>query len=487
MERPQPAFFQNVFRQMAGVDLRSLAVFRIGLAVVLLWDLSLGLASMREFYSDDGFLPLAALAQFQESPWFWSVHTLSGSVKWEMTLLVLHIVAAACVLIGFRTQIATIICWALISSLQVRNPGILHSGDAAMRLLFFWGMFLPLGARWSVDQSRGRFAAFTSDDTVAGVPGLALMLQVCFIYWMGVAMKTGPEWTRDGTAVYYALSLDQFVTPAGKALLRYPVFCHWATFGTWWLEVIGPALAFVPFRTCAWRLIAVASFWSLHIGLWVSLRLGPFPLTMIAGWAAFLPACFWRALGVRGAAASSPSPSSASSWLTGRTVQGVTLLCLIYALMWNLRAIDFKRWNPWFPQWMNPPGYVLQLQQYWPMFAPNPTTDDGWLVMEAELADGAHVDLLRAGRPVTFDKPAVISAEFRDTKWQKLLVNLWRSPYQKMRPLVANRLSFEWNDSHGAAQQIKTWTLWYMREDTLPDYEPPVVEKVEILRPGGRG
>lgn len=34
--------------------------------------------------------------------------------------------------------------------------------------------------------------------------------------------KTGPEWVREDSALYYALSLDQFALPAARVLLRYP-------------------------------------------------------------------------------------------------------------------------------------------------------------------------------------------------------------------------------------------------------------------------
>ena len=171
--------------------------------------------------------------------------------------------------------------------------------------------------------------------------------------------------------------------------------------------------------------------------------------------------------------------------MTKPLTQGFTLFCLVYVILWNLRGVDFKRWNPWFPQWVNPVGYALELQQYWPMFAPTPTKDDGWMIMEAVLADGSRVDLLREGRPVRFEKPALLSAEFRDTKWQKIIVNLWRSPYQDMRSLFTNHMAFEWNGAHPAKQQIRTWTLWFMLEDTPPEGVNSVVKKIELLRAGG--
>ena len=54
-------------------------------------------------------------------------------------------------MIGYRARLATIACWFLVMSIHNRNPMILSAGDILLRLLLFWAMFLPLGARYSVD------------------------------------------------------------------------------------------------------------------------------------------------------------------------------------------------------------------------------------------------------------------------------------------------------------------------------------------------
>jgi len=487
MHSSESTRFQNIMRQAAGIDPRSLAAFRVGLSLALLWDALTSLTSVSAFYSNEGFLPLGLLAKFQTSPWMGSLHTWSGACEWQIVLLIINVIAALCLLAGYRSQISIIVCWVLLCSIQTRNPTILHSGDVILRLLCFWAMFLPLGARWSVDQWRGGTSTTTGNECVVSPASLAILIQLGLVYWMGALVKNGDEWLRDGTAVYNALSLDQFVTPTGRLLLAYPELCRVLTFGTWWLEMIGPFLIFVPIRNDLFRLITVISFWSLHIGLWISLRLGPFPLIMMTAWLLCVPTSVWdRLAGKRkhSPSSSTPSPTPEPLWMRRFITRAFVSFCLIYVVLWNFRAVDSQRWGRWFPQWMNPFGYILQLHQYWTMFAPRPTTDDGWLVMEAWLNDGTKVDLLRDGSPVTFAKPPVISAEFKDSKWQKIILNLWRSPYQEMRAPFGNYLAFQWNGSHSAPKQIKGWTLWYMREDTLPDFSPTEPQKIELLRVG---
>ena len=489
MNRPETARFENIARQLAGIDLRSLAAFRIGLGIVLLWDLSTSLASASAFYSNDGFLPLAVLDKFRESPWMWSFHAWSGSSAWQIALLLLHIPGAACLLAGYRTQAATVLCWALLCSLQARNPTVLHSGDVALRLLCFWGMFLPLGARWSADEWRGRISAFSAEGRISTFASLGILLQICLIYWMSALLKDGVEWRRDGTAVYYALSLDQFVTSTGRNLLHFPALCRVFTFGTWWLEAVGPLVALATFRTPGWRVFVVAIFISLHLGLWIAFRLGPFAPTMLAAWLLFLPPAFWDALEKRVRCIPQPSPilpagNECQRWMRHPLTQAFSLVCIVYVTLWNLRGANLKHRDKWFPQWVNPFGYILYLHQYWTMFAPRPTTDDGWVIMEAVLANGTRVDLLRDGRPMSFEKPPVISSEFRDSKWQKAVLSLWPPLYRHLRPTFGNYMAIRWNESHPPAEQIRGWTLWYMREDTLPNHAISAPVRIVMLKAG---
>ena len=61
--------------------------------------------------------------------------------------------------LGWKTRFATIASWVLLLSLQNRNTMILSGEDNLALLLLFWGMFLPLGARYSVDSALDSNAA----------------------------------------------------------------------------------------------------------------------------------------------------------------------------------------------------------------------------------------------------------------------------------------------------------------------------------------
>ena len=473
-------------RDLISIDLRSLAAFRISLGLVLLWDLSTSLSNVSAFYSNDGFLPLSMLGVFNDSPWQWSLHSWSASTAWQIALLIVHLASAGCVLIGYRTQVAIFLCWALLCSLQTRNPVILHSGDLAIRLFCFWGMFLPLGARWSLDEVRGRIRTFNSNGKVSTASSLGILVQICLIYWMGALLKEGVEWRRDGTAVFYALSLDQFVSQTGRYLLHFPELCRIATFGTWWFEVVGPILALLTFRAPFWRLLIVLAFVSFHLALGISFRLGPFAATMLSAWMLFLPSKFWNVIEKRlRLSKSNEDPvQGGKTWMQLLLVQSFTFVCLIYVILWNLRGAGFRNGTKWFPHSLDSFGHALYLDQDWSMFAPRPSTDDGWVIMEGLLANGMRVDLLRGGRAVTFEKPEIISAEFKDSKWHKAILSVWHPPFQQITPTLGNYFAFQWNTGHQSGEQIRGWALWYMREDTLEKGQFSSPKKIELLKVG---
>ena len=52
-------------------------------------------------------------------------------------------------------------------------------GDLVLRLLLFWSIFLPLGAKFSVDEIK-KGKSFETEFFSVGT--MALILQICFIY-----------------------------------------------------------------------------------------------------------------------------------------------------------------------------------------------------------------------------------------------------------------------------------------------------------------
>jgi predicted DCC family thiol-disulfide oxidoreductase YuxK len=287
--------FQDRLKEFFSIDLRSLALFRIGLGVLLISDLINRASFLRAHYSDWGILPRDIYIDQFIKPWHLSIHLISGHVAVQAALFVLAGIFAFALLIGYRTRLATLVSWLLLISLHSRNPMVLQGGDVLFRLLLFWALFLPLGARYSVD------SALDSDHeekpvSMTSVGTVALLLQVCMVYWFTAILKHHPIWYQDWTAVYYALNIDQFVTPFGKYLLSFPSLLKLITFATIVLEALGPFLAFSPYLFGPLRLFTTILFISLHASFVTTLEIGLFPYISMVGWLVFIPTWFWERL-----------------------------------------------------------------------------------------------------------------------------------------------------------------------------------------------
>jgi len=119
------------------------------------------------------------------------------------------------------------------------------------------------------------------------------MAQVALMYWSSVLLKRGPEWWTEGSAVYYALSLEQFATPAGRFLLQFPDLLRFLTFLTLAIETLAPVLLFSPLMAEALRTASVVHLIGLQLGLLVCMHLGHFPLVAIVAVIGLLPTGLW--------------------------------------------------------------------------------------------------------------------------------------------------------------------------------------------------
>lgn len=502
MTMPEAGPLTRKLRQLAGIDPRSLAAFRIGLATVLLADLGLRARDLAAHYSDAGVLPrqeLLAMARERVVPF--SLHLASGSVAYQAVLFVLAAVAALALLVGYRSRSAAFVSWLFLLSLHSRNPVILSGGDNLLRVLLFWALFVPLGAAASLDRRWAR-SPHPDGEPEVGPPGpivsvgtFAVLFQVTLVYWTTAALKWHPAWIENGTAVFHALHLDQLTTRFGQHLLAYPTLLRWSTFGTVALEIVGPLLAWSPLWTARLRVAMVAVFVGFHLlGLGLALALGIFPWVCAVAWIPFLPGVFWDRLGshpraraLAGGLAGLVDRAAASRW--GRRlrlvhprrpprirprplVQALAAVLLVYVAVWNLRTIDFRRYEQVLPRSANPLAFTLRLDQHWNLFAPYPARDDGWYVMPGTLAGGREVDVL-TGRAPTFEKPELISATWGAQRWRKYMMNLWEREHAAHRRTYGAWVCRRWNGRHRGADRLESFRMIFLLERS-PDPGEPV-------------
>ncbi|OKL41115.1 HTTM domain-containing protein [Pontibacter flavimaris] len=496
-------YLELYLRKVFTVDLRALALMRIWLAGIVLLDLAIRATDLEAHYSNMGVLPLHVLHQHLWLPQFFSLHALSGLWQFQLALFILAAGFACCLLLGYKTRLSTVATWLLLLSLQNRNPLIEQGGDDLLRMLLFWGIFLPWGRFYAADAVQARkHGVLPQQTTYFSAATMAYILQVGLVYFCTALLKNSPEWHTDGTALYYALSLDQILMPVGRLIYPYPELLRILTLAAWYTELLLPFLLLIPWYTRFFRMVVVLVLVGFHIGISLTLFVGLFYLINIASVAGLLPsfAMDWldrRVLGsfrrpgmgqFRNIFSKLSSPVSINvqvNWrrpffpqhLLSPVRSGFVAVALFYCIWWNLSTTQLPIHKlPDSSRWL---GYLLRLDQHWGMFSPTVFKDDGWYVLEGYTNNGINIDLNQEGKEVDYSKPASVVSLFKNDRWRKYSENYLFIHNAYMRPYYCNYLVRRWNEAH-PQQPIRQLEVIYMKEPSLPDYQLAVPTR-EVL------
>lgn len=471
-------------------DLRSLALARMAIGAVVLIDLVNRAVYLEAHYTDWGILPRTALLELNWRNWYLSLHLLAGEPAVQAVLFLLAGLLALMLVLGYRTRLVTIASWFLLLSLHNRNPMILNSGDDLLRMLLFWAIFMPWGARWSLDRALAPQSP-PGPDKVFSAGALAFFVQIAILYVFTGLLKSGEAWWVTRLAVYDALSFEMLRLPLGGLIYPYPEFLKFMTAATLWLELLGPVFFFMPFRNAVFRWLAILAFTLFQLGLALTLMVGMFPWASIAGTLALIPSATWKHGGPRfldrlfdgcaGVAQRCRMPGGAAPYRRLSKVEGVVVLLLLaYVLAWNWTTLPMARQPiPTDLKWI---AYLVKFQQKWTMFGPYPPKKDGWFVIPGELRNGQEVDLFRTVPYVRFDKPAYPAGEFGGARWRKYMRNLWLGAHRRHRLYYGRYLCRTWNRRHGYPEQVVRFEIVFVEEATLPDYRVEPLKRTVLWR-----
>lgn len=487
---------------LGSVDLRSLAVLRIGLALMLIADLLSRWGDLTAHYTDAGVLPRALLFESEGLRAYLSLHSLHGSGMWQAILFAVAGYFAMTLLLGVRTRLATFGSWVLLLSLHHRNPVILQAGDALLRMLLFWGMLLPLGARWSLDSTSGPLTLYRrKDNSLLSVAGVAILLQVCLVYWFTATFKDHPMWWNQNAA-YFALHVDQLVTPFGMWLRQIEWLLPILTKAAFTLAIAAPILVFCPIWTGTARMLVILAMIGTHLALAMSLNLGLLPYVAALSWLVFIPGKFWDKLktmirGQTGLRANQsrthwmlamlrrvPTLISGSRRGTGDVLidipttrrlgikargweQLLACIALFYAIAWNLQWLDSHSDDPILPVRVTATGDILRMEQNWNMLSPDALSNDGWFVMPATLINGETVDAFTGGA-LSWTNPVHVSDNQPSSRWRKYLRNLSNPQFDRHLTPFAEYIARSFNQTHSTAEQIVSFDIVFIRETTRP-------------------
>jgi Vitamin K-dependent gamma-carboxylase len=264
--QPQPAYTLGLVRMAFGV----LAIF---------WSVSL-LPDLYQLFGPHGIVPRQPGGAFG-----WGVFEVWTSdrallIGWAVLLL-----CSVALAIGWHSRLAALGAFVLIISFEHRNPWVFNSGDLAIRIEALLLALSPCGAALSLDQRRGN-GTFWSAQQRPRWPVRLLQLQLSLIYLASVLSKlSGGSWPQ-GTAVSYALRLqDMVLLPvphwfASSALLMNAV--------TWGILTVEFSIAILVWnnRLRPWVLAAGVV---MHTLIMITITVGFFTLAMFVLYLAFVP------------------------------------------------------------------------------------------------------------------------------------------------------------------------------------------------------
>lgn len=446
------------------LDLRSLALLRICFAAILLLDLGVRATDLQAHYTDWGVVTREALLQRNWHPAFWSLHMLGGSWGWMLCLFALTACCYAALLVGYRTRLAGILSWALLISMQTRAPVVLDGGDLYFRCLLFWLMFSRWGVCWSADNGWR-----TVRGEAWGMAEFAYTAQLAMIYVFAFLYKTAPEWHAQGTAVEYALQIEQLTRPSAAWLLSHPEWLRPLTWSVIYFEGVVPLLLW--HRRTRW--LAVVGLTALHAGFGLFMHLGCFGwIALTSSWG-LLPGGFWNLLGKTrwGSRLAVSSPEQA----VPESKQSPWLAAILAFLLFRCAQYNVVDWHGRYVVLFPYDLYALRLDQKWNMFSPKPLLEDGWYVFVGETANGEQVDPWHDRSDVIWSKPLQVADEYPNARWRKLMMNLWDRNQSAWRAPVLSYLVRRWDELH-PQQPLRFVQMYFVLETTLPGQKTAPLE-----------
>ncbi|MEK2690183.1 HTTM domain-containing protein [Bdellovibrio sp. GT3] len=256
-----------------------IGLMRVLFGLILIFNWYMIWSYLDVFWGVDGLVTLKTSIEYGSSLRFSLFDLMPNDPRVPALLAIVNLMAAIGVTLGLFTRTSMVVAFVTLLSFQNRNDFILNSGDIVLRNILFFMMFSAAGKAYSLDQWIKSLRHGKWKVPVMERPWAVRLIQIqfCVIYVATVLFKIkGNSWV-DGTAIYIATRLDEFV--------RYPVpllnslaVIKVMTWSTLVVEfAMGTLVWFKDLRY--WILLAGIG---LHLGIEVVMSIPMFEWVMIA-------------------------------------------------------------------------------------------------------------------------------------------------------------------------------------------------------------
>ncbi|MGZ3771184.1 MAG: HTTM domain-containing protein [Bdellovibrio sp.] len=181
--------------------------------------------------------------------------------------------------VGFFTKTSMVVTFLMLVSFHNRNVFILNSGDIVIRNILFLLLFAPCADAYSFDHWIKHKRGLVAERPLEKSPWALRLIQIqfCIIYVATVMFKMKGNMWADGTAVYTATRLEEFIR-APLEILNNMAALKFLTWSTLAVEFALGTLVWVK-ELRYWVLLAGVA---LHLGIEMSMVIPLFEWVMIA-------------------------------------------------------------------------------------------------------------------------------------------------------------------------------------------------------------
>lgn len=382
------------------IDLRSIGIFRIGLAVILILDLLLNKMPFAEiFYSNAGLFDHATSELLIHSNpnnklYGFGLMNFVDSVGAVRLFFAVTLLSYFLLLAGVFSRFFAVIAFVLLWSIHQRNPYVLSGPDELLINFLFIALFLPLDQRFSAIRVGPERA-----NRFIGLASFYALFLVAMMYFFQAFLKEGDLWKK-GLAISYAAMETLWVKPFGLSMASKTDLCFFFSKATIWLEYSIPVLIFFPFRNARTRILAVFLILLFHGSIFLFFDVGLLPLIALVYAALLVPADAWNFMLRKVKFDRWPIKTRQvnrfifSNHNLVKQFVRVALSCMLILILWGSFLIS-ERGQKVLPN----PEFMKTLQktslfrQNWGFYAPDPSTFHGWCKVAGVTREGDLIDM----------------------------------------------------------------------------------------------
>ena len=504
---PSTSIHHRRFWVMFGCTYPAMALFRIGLNLLVTMELLSRFTYLPSFYSNgdtDGTLPISLLLN-KVDPLYQFILCFPysycyGDLFQQQVLLGVQVAISIAITLGFYgSNTLCFISWYLYFTLTLRNTWLSYILDRYIHYLLFLSIFLPHYECYSIHsylrslrQRKNRNTA----KTVSSTPAAAAVVEVAASDWYispaTIVMKLFLVWiyfdAGYGKFENQGWSYNAHPLPALDTYARHTIIAQYITTmigGTYGWRILTPMVVYIELCVVPLTLLGLYLYNStivytgivlivtLHLGIAATIRNATLlSFVAITPWSVFLPITMRN---------NDEGDVSNVRWSSRLTTIGTMLVLvpMILGCVWfetMSRSCDQSVTHIWSTLLHNRWNVFVGAEEY-----------VTWEIAPGQLADGSYVDIWKGSTVIDWNLPTIQSGGAPSTATSR--PGRWRSfPYLADFAVDSDDyhalwgyLCKEWDMKHTPEQQLVKYNFFMLQADVLPNMQFSATRKRLIV------